>query len=381
MSRPWKFLLLFLFTFSLFSQFGFAEQTLDSEDALSVAQVTASDRCQKGKFKEALAAEQNALEIAENRYGPTHSSLVFILTDLASLDRHMALYPEAESNLRWALAIQERNFGVEDPQCAETLYQLSSLYFDWGHWEDAEFYLQKSLDLMDKKEGGPRDWAASAQALELSGQIAMIRQRKEKALSSLKRSQEAWEKDPETGALRLINIGYLLAQAYQLSSRPADEKACLEKNLQLAQSRFKPNAVEVADALQKLADFYQVHNQEDKAKPLYDSALKIYQGCVGSYFGYSSLPYVQKLARAEETAGLWKEAADLLQKELEASQGIYGSKHPGIAVVLFDLSKAQKGLGQKDAAQKSLKQALQIAKAFYRDDHPLVVRIQKEINK
>ncbi|HJT24343.1 MAG TPA: tetratricopeptide repeat protein, partial [bacterium] len=276
---------------------------MDSEDALSIAQVTASDRCQKGKFGEALESEQNALKIAESRYGPTHSSLVPILANLAALDRHMALYPEAESNLKWALAIEERNFGPRDPRAANPLTQLASLYFDWGHWEDAEFFQKKALSLLEKTNGGAKDRLELAEAWELLGRIDLRLHKPEEALSLLKKSSETLEKDTAIRPERLLASWDFLAQAYQASSRPAGEQSCLEKSLRLAESRFKPNSVEVADARQHLADFYRSKKRETEAKPLYDSALKIYQGCVGSYFGYSSLPYIQKLAQAEETAG------------------------------------------------------------------------------
>jgi len=352
---------------------------MDSEDALSIAEVTAADRTPKGKFTEALTAEQNALKIAENRYGPTHPSLVPILFDLATLDRHLALYPEAENNLQWALAILQRNFGNVDIQTAESLSQLASLYFDWGHWEDAEYFQNKAVTLWEKAPQTGTAPLMLAQALGLLGQIELELGKNAKALSLIKKGDGLLENNPGIQPIQRIQSLNLLASAYHSLGKFPEEGSCLQKALQLAKNHFKANAVELADAQQRLAGFYHSQNQDGEAKPLYESALQIYQGCVGSYFGYSSLPYIQKLATAQEIAGQWKEARDLLQNALPSCEEIYGSSHPQVAVFLLDLARAQKGLGQKDAAQADLKTALQIARSFYRDDNPLVIQIKKEL--
>ncbi len=354
---------------------------MDSGDALSVAEFTAYDRAHKGFFNEAREAGQNAIKIAENRYGPIHPSLVPILADLATVDRYLALYPEAESNLQWALAIREKTFGMEDPLVAQSLAELASLYFDWGHWEDAEFFQKKAVAILEKVGRDPENSSDLEQALKLLGQTELELQKKDEALSLLKKSLEMAKKNPAAQPVQLVEIWCLLAQAYQTSSRSSDEQSCLEKALELSKNGFKSNAIEVADAMKRLADFYRSQNQDRQAKPLYDSALKIAQGCVGSYFGYSSLPYVQKLAKADEAIGQWKEAESLLQKALLTSKETFGANHPRVAVALLDLAEAQEGLRQKDAARETLKQALEIAKSFYRDDHPLVVQIQKELSQ
>jgi tetratricopeptide (TPR) repeat protein len=372
-------LLFIVLIFLLFHEYSFCEQTMDSADALSSAEYTASDRLKTGHYQEALQAERSALKIAQDRLGPTHPSLVPILENLATLDRYLALYPEAESHLQWALAIHEKSFGMEDPQLAPTLTQLASLYFDWGHWADAEFFQKKAVAIL-RDSGKKQETSPEFQpALELLGKIELQLQKKDEALSILKENLGMVEKDSFSPPARLVRAWDLLAQAYQASSKASDEQACLEKALQAARGEFKPNAIEVADAMKKLADFDRSNNRVQDAESLYESALKINQGYVGSYFGYSSLSNVQKLAKLDESVGQWKEAEDLLQKALQASKETFGPNHPRVAVALLDLAEAQEGLGQKDAAHENLKQALEMAKSFYPDDYPLVTRIQKEL--
>lgn len=351
---------------------------MDSMDSLSSAEFTASDRLKIGHYQEALEAEQSALKIAEERFGPTHPSLAPILEDLATLDRYLALYPEAESNLQWALAIREKYFGNDDPSTAESLAQLASLYWDWGHWEDAEFFQKKAVRILEK--GSPADPTRLAPALELLGKIELALQ-KEGALDLIKKSADLEEKDPSLQPQQQMESLNLQAAAYRMLDKPVEEGVRLEKALDFAQNHFKPNSFEVASAMEQLADFDRSQKRESDAQSLDHSALKIAQGCVGTYFGYSSLPYVCLLAKVEEKLGLWNEAENYLQKALQTSKDSFGGNHPRVAVALLDLAQAEQGLGQMDKAKVDLQQALEIAKSFYRDDNPLVVQIQTQLGR
>ena len=172
-----------------------------------------------------------------------------------------------------------------------------------------------------------------------------------------------------------------MAENDVLLQQPAEAQSCLEEALQTTKGNFKERSTEVADNSERLGLFFRSQKQEDKAKPHLDFARDIYRSCVGTYFGYASIPYVQKLAKADETQDRWDEAVDLLQKNLQSVRETYGVEHPRVAVGLLDLAEAQTGLGQAAPAQKNLKEALKIAQIFYRNDYPLVVTIQNQIHQ
>lgn len=390
----------------------FAEQRLDSEDQLSVDRFTARERVKSGYIMDALKAEQDALQVQEYRDGPIHPSLALILDDLSTLDRYLARYAEAESRLKWALAIQEKAFGPNNNLVAQSQYQLASLYLDWGHWGEADFYENRVLLTLEYNQShasilntwlpnfirfvktlapkqAPRQQAQNQaensslplwQAYSLMGQIQMGLQSNKESLSYLQKSLEAEQKDPGRTPAGHINLLELMAENYLLLQQPSDAQSCLEEVLNTAKTSFKANSIEVADAMERLGVFYRSQKLEDKAKPLLSFARNIYRGCVGTYFGYSSIPYVQKLAKADESLGQFNEALDLLQKNIQSAREAFGANHPRVAVGLMDLANAEKALGQDAIAQKNFKQALKIAQSFYGEDFPLVLKIQKQIH-
>jgi hypothetical protein len=385
---------------------------MDSEDQLSVDRFTARERIKSGYIVDALKAEQDALQVQEYRDGPIHPSLAPILDDLATLDRYLARYSEAESRLKWALAIREKTFGSNNNLVAQSQHLLASLYLDWGHWEDAEFYEKKALLSLQYNQShasilntwlpnfirfvktlAPKQAARGQaqnpsenkplplwEAFALMGQIKMGLQNNKEALAFFQESLETEQKDPDRTPSSHIQLLNLTAENHLLLQQPSDAQSCLEEALNTAKANFKANSIEVADAMEHLGIFYRSQKLEDKAKPLLSSAREIYRGCVGTYFGYSSLPYVQKLAKADESLGQFNDALELLQKNIQSAREAFGANHPRVAVGLMDLAEAEKAVGQDALAQKNLKQALKIAQSVYGDDYPLVLKIQKQIH-
>ncbi len=399
------FFLLLIFIPSYFPLFG--EQIMDSVDPLSVDIFTAHERLRNGFPKDALEAQQNAVKAQEYRDGSTHPSAAPLLNNLATLDRCLARYTDAESALKWALAIREKAYGPDDPLVAQSLHQLSSLYLDWGHWEESEFYEKRALSILREnlshrslfsgwipdlkkllKPLTPKskttgevstDPLPLSQAFRLMGEVEMRQERYSESLMDLKRSLEAETKELNPSQADHIHTLDLMASVYLSLKNTIDARSCLEDALKIAQAHFKSNAVEVGDGWERLGAFDLSQHHPEKSKPSLNSALAIYGSNVGSYFGYSALPYVQKLAEADLLQGQYLAAQDLLKKYLETAKQVYGTVHPSVVVGLFDLSQAEDGLGQKEDAQKSLQQALEIAHSLYRDDYFLVQKIQKRI--
>jgi tetratricopeptide (TPR) repeat protein len=289
---------------------------------------------------------------------------------------------------------------------------LASLYLDWGHWEEAEFYEKRALLTMEYNQShasilstwlpnfirfvkslapkqsskrqapiqGENRSLSLWQAYSLMGQIKMGLQNNKEALSFFQKSLAAEQKDPDRTPSGHIQVLNLMAENYLVLQQPSDAQSCFEEALNTAKTNFKPNSIEIADSMEHLGIFYRSQNNEVKAKPLLASAREICRGCVGTYFGYTSLPYVEKLAKADESLGQYNEALDLLQKYLQSSRESFGTNHPRVAVGLLDLAEVEKAMGQDAVAQNNLKQALIIAQSLYGNDYPLVIKIQKQIH-
>ena len=360
---------LILLIFSIAEGQAYAEQIMDSEDTLLVAQRSAFERVKNGYFPDALSAEQEALRTAENRLGPTHPSLALILIDLATIDRYMAHYAEAESNLKWALALREKAYGPDDLSVGGICGQLSALDEDRGKNEEAEFWGKRALDIRQKATAD-----VTIELCETTRHLAMVELNLGKAAESkdlLEKSLQLQDKLPANPDLRITTLNGL-AKAQESLKHFSDAESYLQKAREIAQKAFAPDSIEVADSMENLADFYQSHNQSHKAAALYPAALKIYQRFVGSYYGYSTLPYLQKLALAYQSVGDNKSALDLWKEDLKTTQETFGADHPQTAKVFMSLAQVEKKLGQDKEARGHLKDALGALQSVFPKDHPLV---------
>ena len=64
-----------------------AEPLMDA-DILLMSRASASLLVQSGNFEKGAAAEEKALKITQDQYGPLHPSLAPILNDLATFQRY-----------------------------------------------------------------------------------------------------------------------------------------------------------------------------------------------------------------------------------------------------------------------------------------------------
>lgn len=317
-----------------------AEQILDVADPLSVAKNQAYLAVNQGHLNDALALEAKARKIAEDRWGPTHPSLSPILSDIATIDRHLGLFTDAEASLNWALALRVRAYGMDNPLVAESLNQLSSLYCDWGRWKDAEYFSNRARIILEKHKNPLRSLYATS--LNKLGEIQLALGQISSSLHWLEQSQTFQEEKPNPDAGVYIQTLTLLSKAHLLNHHLPEAQSFLEKALETTQKRFPSDSIEVADALENLGSYLQAQNQSQSADPLLDSALKIYGRFMGDYFGYSNLPYAFRLARACQSVGNDKKALDLLTHCLETQKEIYGEKSLQVALTLLDKAKVEK---------------------------------------
>ncbi len=357
----------------LFSFFPFplkAEHTLDVTDPLVVARNQAFIGVKNGGFMDALSIEERALKMAQDEWGPTHPSLAPILTDLATIDRYLDRYSDAEASLNWALALRLKAFGPEDPLVAESLGQLASLYADWGRWVDAEYYASRARILLEKNNNAAS--TAFVQILNALGEIDFAQGKTAQSETWLKESLKVQDQNPISDKNKYIQTLNALSEVYKLEKNMPDTQSCLEKGLETAQKAFPADSMEVGDATENLGIFFQSQNKPQSADPLLASALKIYQHFVGDYYGFSTLPYVSQLAKAYSFTGNNKQALDLFTNCLKIRQDAYGEKSVQAALTLMDLARVEKKLGADSISKQDSMDALTILKGYFTDQHPLV---------
>jgi predicted negative regulator of RcsB-dependent stress response len=89
--------------------------------------------------------EQQALEIHFRVDGRDNLGTVSAMTNLARSFRDLGQYEESEKELRDVLEIETRIFGPEQPETAETKYDLASLVARKGQIEEALSLLNQAV--------------------------------------------------------------------------------------------------------------------------------------------------------------------------------------------------------------------------------------------
>jgi tetratricopeptide (TPR) repeat protein len=349
------------------------------ESVMDSSRVKALNLIKESKFSDSIQAEEQALKIAEEKNGPLHPSLAPLYNNLGTLYRCLGDYGKAEQNYKWALALLEKNFGPRHPRVIGTLENLAALYNDLGRFEEAGFEAEKALSI--REANAFQDPQNLAHTQGLLGQIETSLQNYSQAQTLFQKALKNLKNDSNADSGVSITFLNSLAQAYQSEQDDSQAQTCLEKSLDIARKNFPDDAIEVADAMERLADFFHSRGLDEKAKPLYASALKIDQRYVGTVYSYESLPYLKRLAKAFFTVGDAKSSEALWQKSLQTEEKIFGPRHPQTALDLSQLAQVEWALKEKSKARKDLKESIDILKSDFSDNHPLVVQVQTQLEK
>ena len=127
--------------------FAQADELQDAYD-----QYTALD--EQGKYQEALPFAQEAVRLAETKFGKDDDDTSLYLNGLGSLYDALGDYDKAEPLYKRALEINEKALGPDHPQVATGLNNLGLLYKTLGDYDKAEPLYKRALEI-DEKALGP----------------------------------------------------------------------------------------------------------------------------------------------------------------------------------------------------------------------------------
>jgi tetratricopeptide (TPR) repeat protein len=167
--------------FALYEAGRFPEALAAFEAALELSRATCGESCpftadllgniattlvQLGRAEEALARAQESLTLIEALHGPDHpdvaSGLKYVGDTLDMLGRDREAVPLLER----AVSIRERTFGPDHPDVASALGSLASVVQDLGDLPRARAMLERVIAIVERG-GAPGDLAAVYNALGL----------------------------------------------------------------------------------------------------------------------------------------------------------------------------------------------------------------------
>lgn len=282
---------------------------------------------EQGKYAEAVAAENRALDAATQALGPNHAEVASILHSLAKLHEDQGQYAQAEPLFLRALTLREMSLGSDHPDVATSANGLAEVHYFQGHYAEAEALFERALAIREKALG-PDD-AKVGESLNNLGIVS-------------------------------DDLGkYSLAEALYARALSVREKA------------LGPDHPDVAETLNNFANLHVDQGRYARAEPLYQRALAIYEKANGPDDVNVALP-LNNLAVLYDVEGQFAQAEPLYKREIAIYEKAQGPNHPDVAVAVHNLAHIYFAEGQFALAEALYQRGQAIYEKSVGPDHPHV---------
>ena len=104
-------------------------------------------------YPDALSVTEEALQVAEDTFGPDHPKVAISLNNLAELYVIKGSYAEIEPLYKRSLKINEEALGEDHPDVAISLNNLAELYYNQGRYKETEPLYKRALKILEDTLG------------------------------------------------------------------------------------------------------------------------------------------------------------------------------------------------------------------------------------
>lgn len=285
-------------------------------------------------------------------------------------------YDEAKPHLERSLLLNEKIYGKESVQAAESNYALA-LYYHWiGDLKTADSLYTKSLKIFRTDSNTPKRILAGA--INDYGILMADNARYDKAKILHEESlnlflKYAGEKDKET-ATSYNNLAIVLQELKELDKAEQYFNKALQLNIEL----LGENRPEVSTNYNNLAFIYVEKEQFDKAEEYFRKSLLLkekYFGKEHSMVGFA----LANLSAIQERIGKYDEAEKNILASIKNLSSSVKPDHIWMGMSCFRYGKILIDKGEFSKAETYLNKALRIQKDNYSSDHPNVVSTESEL--
>lgn len=280
---------------------------------------------------------------------------------------------EAEQTLQQALDEAKRSTvpGEEFFVSALATGSLGQIYSDRGHYDQAETFIKRSID-MQEKFSGPDD-SGIMSAYNNLGMLYRITGRYAEAESCYKRILPVLEKDPdEAYAKALNNYAEVLRYENKLDEAEVFYKKAIEVHKQTG------NDIRTSIPLANIGDIYLAKNQPAAAVPYYEQALAFQKKGFPENSPYIATT-VSSLGTALSQQGKYDLAEPLLKQSVAIHKANFGNNHLSVALALNNLGIMYILSHRLAMAEPILKEALASCQASLAVENPTCQKIETSV--
>jgi CHAT domain-containing protein/Flp pilus assembly protein TadD len=327
-----------------------------------------------GKFDEAIALAQRALEDAQKELGPEHVMVVMSLTALGQLHEQKAEYAQAAPPYLRALAIAEKSAtGPQDSFVATLLNSIGRLYVLKGDLLRAEPLYKRALEIQERTLG-PED-SAVATTLTNLGAVYQARGDYEAAEPLLLRALAIREKTvTPLEEIFVIQSLKSLASLYEVKGEYDKAGSLMQQAVTRLEKLVGADNPLVAPALSDLALHFKTQGDYLKAEQLYQRAIAIFEKAGGPDSPALPTP-LDNLANLYQARGDYQRAEALYKRSLAIKEKTLSAEDPEAATTLSNLGVLYEDQRHYELAEPLLLRALAIKEKALGATHPDVASL------
>lgn len=318
-----------------------------------------------GKFPEAIALEELALEIRQRELGPDHPDTLTSIDTLGTMFEEKGEVPKAEAKYRQAYEARIRVFGKDHSDTLNSMGNLGNILRAQGKFVDAEPLLRESLEGRKKIAANQRDTLISMNTYG----FLFIEQGK------LKEGEPYWREAYEIGKREfgtddrdVLVWTHNLAGLRNSMGRYAEALPLLEEVVESAKRVHGLDHPTTLTCMTSLANTLGALNQFDRAQDVTRAALEANRRTLGSDHP-STLFSTVMLGNLLRQGGKITEAEPFLRTGFDGYRRTLGPAHPSTLNAMSQLARVSFDSGDLREAETRYRDLLEAAKPTWGPDH------------
>ncbi len=334
---------------------------LDLEVQLLLARFELDDGDRAGAEQRFLAIYEQAIAIGYDRVAGEAASLLAVRLSLQQTRPR-----EAETWAETALAVAKR-VGEGGELEAMALSALARVMLDGGDYDRAVELYARSLEIHERFDGpGHLRTVVERERLGLALDFAG---RHDQALAQLSQARRTLEQTLGPEHPRVMAILSKHAQALSgIGDYAAAEREFLDV-LEALERGLGPDCLEIADTCFQLGNLYRMSAEDERARPFYERALRIWEAVYGAEDPHVATAMVA-VAVSAGIHGRHEEAERLHRQALRIRRAALEPSHPDIGTSLNNLGMTLVELGRLDEAAETFEVAVAHFERSLAPDHP-----------
>jgi serine/threonine protein kinase/uncharacterized protein HemY len=320
-----------------------------------------------GTYKAAESHLKRAFELRQRQFGEEHPDTLKSMFNLGWLYEQQNRYNEAYPLLVKSLEIRRRVLGEEHPDTLKSMAQLGWLYSGQGRYNEAEPLWVKALEIGRRVLGeenpatlwymGDLGWLYSTQGRYKEAEPLLV-----KALEI--RQRVLGEENLET----LYSMSYL-GGLYIRQGRFSEAEPLLVKALESRRRILGEENLHTLYSMDSLGWLYSDQGRYKEAEPLFFKTIEISRRVLGEEHSLT-LSSMNSLGWMYNNQGRYKEAEPLFVKVVEIRRRVLGEENPDTLSSMNGLGVLYQNQGRYKEAESLFVKVLEIRQRVLGEEHP-----------